>query len=224
MELDHIFVFLQPDSAVIRQLTAAGLVETYRRAHSGQGTANLCYCFDNLYLECIHLTNAHEATSPAIRRAGLYERSAWRTQGHCPFGLAWRGASPEDAGIECWDFSPPYLPRGVAIKVAVDSDDTRQPMMFTFPGTQPPSAWPRARQGELQHAAGLGSVVGVRLTLPRDVAPSAALSAMAKQSGLQLEAGSDQHYALTLSIADQSGQNLTTLSLPDCTMTRAAHA
>jgi hypothetical protein len=48
LEIDHLFVFIEPDGPEIEALRRLGLVETYRRAHPGQGTANVCFAFDNL--------------------------------------------------------------------------------------------------------------------------------------------------------------------------------
>lgn len=222
MELDHLFVFVEPTSDVVQNLLQAGLKETYRRAHPGQGTANFCFCFDNLYLECIYLVDAQEAASPAIRRTGLLERSAWRTNGSCPFGLAWRGESAQNAEIRCWDYRPPYLPAGMAIQVAEEGDDVRQPMMFTFEGATAPSSWPVARQNGLQHAADLGAVTSVQLTLPSTVSPGPALNAMQARGVLEIRQGTA--YGLALGIADYNGHEVAQLVLPEGSLQRNAKA
>lgn len=222
MELDHLFVFIEPDSDAVQGLLQAGLKETYRRTHLGQGTANLCFCFDNLYIECIYLTNALEAASPAIQRTGLLERSAWRTNGSCPFGLAWRGVSARDAGINCWDYTPPYLPPNMAIQVAEDSDDVGQPMMFTFDGATPPSAWPAIRQNGLQLPASLGAITSVQLTLPATVSPSSALRTMQSHGVLDIREGT-REYGLALGIADRNKHETVRLALPEGVLQRKIH-
>jgi Glyoxalase-like domain len=184
MEIDHIFMFIKPDGPQLDQLKSLGLVETYRRQHPGQGTANVCYAFDNMFIELLWLVDRDEALSSAILRTGLEARSRWKTAGTCPFGIAWRGG--DDDAIATWDFAPPYLPKGVTIDVAIDGDDPRQPMMFTFPGSSAPSSWDEARKGGLQHAAGFRIVSHVTLTLPFDVAPSAALTLISSRSSPSL--------------------------------------
>ncbi|MEO1271293.1 MAG: hypothetical protein AAFX99_24640, partial [Myxococcota bacterium] len=72
-----------------------GLVETYRRAHPGQGTANVCYALDNAFLELLWVVDLDEALSPAIRRTGLALRSEWKRHGISPFGIAWRLSSAD---------------------------------------------------------------------------------------------------------------------------------
>ena len=90
-EIDHVFLFVQPDGPEIGALRRLGLTETYRRAHPGQGTANVCFAFDNLFLELLWLTSETEARSPAIARTRLWDRSRWSASGTSPFGIALRG-------------------------------------------------------------------------------------------------------------------------------------
>jgi Glyoxalase-like domain len=196
MEIDHIFMFIEPDGPQLGQLKSLGLVETYRRKHPGQGTANVCYAFDNMFIELLWLVDRDEALSPAILRTGLVARSRWKTAGTCPFGIAWRGS--DDDAIATWDFAPPYLPEGVTIDVAIDGDDPRQPMMFTFPGSSPPSNWDEARKGGLQRAAGFRIVSHVTLTLPSAIAPSPALQAIALQCSAQLTLKSGENFTLEM--------------------------
>jgi hypothetical protein len=129
MEIDHVFMLVSADSPIIH---STGLIETYRRLHQGQGTQNICFCFENLFLEMLWVNNQAEATREAIGRTKLYERSKWLQDPTVnPFGIAWRkNQQPSQAEVPTWDFAPPYLPLGLVIPVATDSDDLSQPMMF----------------------------------------------------------------------------------------------
>ena len=91
LAVDHLFLLIEPDGPEIEALRHLGLTETYRRAHPGQGTANACFAFDNLYLELLWLTSEPEARSAPVARTRLWERSQWRSLGTCPFGIAVRG-------------------------------------------------------------------------------------------------------------------------------------
>jgi len=53
IEIDHPFLFFLPGGAEISRLAQLGFVETCRRTHPGQGTANVCCCFNTLYLELL---------------------------------------------------------------------------------------------------------------------------------------------------------------------------
>jgi hypothetical protein len=173
MEIDHVFMFVDRDGPELAQLMHLGLTVTYQREHPGQGTANACFCFANMFLELLWMDDPKAALTTPIVRSGLEPRSRWREAGTCPFGLAWRGDAA--GAIPTWPFAPPYLPNGVAIDVATDGDDPRQPMMFTFPGSTAPSTWEIARRGGLQQAAGLDIIAGVYITIADDVEPSPAL-------------------------------------------------
>lgn len=215
LELDHVFIFVAEEGPDLASLRALGLTETYRRRHPGQGTANICFAFDNLFLECIFLTDAEEARSAAIARTGLYERARFRETGACPLGLAWRG---ERTGTPLadftWDFSPPYLPPGMSIAVSVESDDFRRPMIFAAPGSAPPTEWPAERRGSLQAASGLGAVMSVRLAWPRQVPPGPVLTSLAAASLLKLVPAPGEAYALSLTVARHGAQGPLQIALP----------
>jgi hypothetical protein len=53
VELDHIFLMVRPGALEASGLARAGLCESFRRDHPGQGSSNLCYCFDNAHLELL---------------------------------------------------------------------------------------------------------------------------------------------------------------------------
>jgi Glyoxalase-like domain len=167
LELDHIFCFIAPDGPEIDLLKDLGLHETYRRNHVGQGTANVCFAFENAFLELLWITDPLDAASSAIEQTGLLTRGQWRTKGSCPFGIAWRNGGKS---IPIWAFAPPYLPAGVTIGVATDGDDAYQPMMFTFPGSTPPTDWESKRHKGFQRRGGYTVIEAVELSLPQSVA------------------------------------------------------
>jgi hypothetical protein len=187
-----------------------GLRETYRREHPGQGTANVCFAFENMFLELLWITNPAEATSAAIARTRLLERSQWRTRGTCPFGLAWRGGA--DA-IPTWSFTPPYMPAGVSMPVAVDSDDPCQPMMFTFPGTTAPTTWAPERHKGFQHAGGYLALEAIELCLPSSLPASPALLALAGDMEPRLSLTTGAGYEARLKIGRLEGGSVV-LALP----------
>ncbi len=219
MEIDHVFFLIEEGDRYPEWLESLGLVETYRREHPGQGTANICYCFDDIYLELLWVTDRNDIRSPPITRTGLLLRSQWRSNGSCPFGLAWR-EGPGGVGFDlpCWIFKPPYLPKDMAIQVAVDSDDPRQPFMFQSPGTAAPVDWPPDRRGELQRAAGLDAVTGVTLAIPAGAPPSPALKLLADQTILDLVTGDGAAASLTLTAERRDGSGAMQIALPNPAM------
>ncbi len=213
--IDHIFALIDPAGPEIAQMEQLGLVETYRRVHPGQGTRNICYCFDNLFLELLWVDDTAAAMSPTIRRTGLYDRSLWRSSDVCRFGIAWRAPSSETGlAIPTWPYAPPYLPEGMAIAVARDGDDPRQPMMFQSPGSAPPSDWPFDRRGQLQRGNGLGAVQEITLTVPTWAPPSDALSMIAASCQPRIALPRESTYSLDLRIEGLEGRADLLLSIP----------
>lgn len=207
--LCHVFVFVSPGAPEAEALREAGMVESFRRRHPGQGTANSCWCFDNAYLELLWVEDADELASPQIRRTGLAERSDWRRTGAVPFGIGLRGKAP----FPTFDFRAPYLPEGSVIPVALASGDPRQPFIFRSPGEQRPDQWTDGRAGARQQAAGLAEIVGLSLTL--SAAPSEALRRLERDGLLSLSRAVDSRMELTVSRTD--GNLPKRLSLPDFT-------
>jgi len=215
VSLDHIFVFVEPGASEAAGLERAGLRENIRRTHPGQGTANVCYWFDNAFLELLWVADEAEVTSPSIAPTRLAERAAWRSTGATPFGIALR-TEPAQAPLPfaTWDYRPPYLPPGLAIPVAQLSRDPRQPMLFRSPGATRPDQLTGDRASERQRGAGLAEITALHLTLPPGVEPAAELRQL-EQSGLLTlgTEGNGPRLILTLSRVD--GGPPKRLSLPD---------
>lgn len=170
LELDHVFVFDDRgggDTHLFSLLREHGLQPTYMREHVGQGTANVCYAFDNAFLEILFLTGTAEEADPQVVRTGLWSRGQWKETGASRYGIAWRSTA-EQPPVPCWDYVPSYLPVGMSIPVATFSDDLRQPMCFRSPGTAAPRDWPPERRNSLQE--GRYTTISVELTQP-DPAP-----------------------------------------------------
>lgn len=185
LELDHLFVFIEPEDAapggrVFETLKALGLEPSFRRRHVGQGTANLCYAFDNAYLELLHVVDVEELTASPLGRAAFADRAAWRKTGASPFGIASRGGALPG---ESWTYRNPDFPPAVSIAVSAESDDAAMPFVFSSPGKAPPSEWTDGRAGRRQTAAGFTRLTIERLTLPKLPVAGAALDAF-HRSGL----------------------------------------
>ena len=129
-EIDHVLIFSSTGAPEAERLIAFGLTEGSPNRHSGQGTANRRFFFDNAMLELLWVENPEEALSEGICRLGLWERWSRRGAGACPFGICYRPAS--EPGIappfKSWHYQPPYAP--ITIAVAVTSDNFNEPLLF----------------------------------------------------------------------------------------------
>lgn len=201
-QIDHVFVFPRDIDGLRQRLEDAGLVPSFSRAHPGQGTANLCYCFENTYLELLWVEDPTAGQDPQVARTALMKRGSGDGS-VCPVGVAWRddGAGPLD--IETWDYAPPFLPPGVSIPVATESDDPAAPFLFRSPGTHPPAEWTDGRAGALQRGAGLGAVACITLQYPPDYRPGLSITVLARHSMLCLERAS--RWCLSIAVSRHSG-------------------
>ena len=210
-DIDHLFLFIQPGGPEVDALRRLGLTETFRRAHPGQGTANVCFAFDNLYLELIWATDEAELRSPTTVPTRLWERSQWRSSSHSPLGVAVRGELP---GVRTWDYRPPYLPGETSIQVALDSQNAELPLVFVSPEGKAPTEWPADRRGQLQAAGGWGRVVAVELVVPPGTANAPLLKALnPSQPKLAVRPQPYGQHQLRLALADPSGRHTHTLDL-----------
>lgn len=206
--LCHLFVMVAPDAPERTALEEAGLRESFRREHPGQGTRNVCYCFDNAYLELLWVEDPVAVQSAAIRPTGLHLRADWRRSGASPFGVGLRRGHG-DLPLPVWDFAPPYLPPGMTIPVAQASSDLRQPFVFLSPGATRPDQWTDGRAGQRQGAAQIAEIGAVELTVTAP--PDPGLVDLLMAAGIHLRQGHEAALRMTLT-GDAGAIQLT---LPD---------
>ena len=102
VELDHVFVVVQPGAAAeIAALQSAGLTVGSRVAqHPGQGTASRAVLFENAYLELIWVDSSVAVDAEHASAAQWFrDAAAWRTSGHSPFGLGLRRLPGDTAAL-----------------------------------------------------------------------------------------------------------------------------
>ena len=116
-QIDHVFVFPRDPAALQRRLDMEGLVPSFRRDHPGQGTANVCYCFENTYLELLRVEDATAERHPHVARTALIRRGSGDAS-VCPIGIAWRNEADGTMDVDTWHYEPPFLPAGASIAVA----------------------------------------------------------------------------------------------------------
>lgn len=209
VELDHVFVMVRPGAPEAAALARAGLCESFRRDHPGQGTTNLCYCFDNAYLELLWLNNPAEALAPPAACLQLAARADWQRTGASPFGIALRAAPDAALPFESWDYAAPFLPAGVTIPVAAASDDPRQPLLFRSPGSQRPDRWTDGRAGARQIAVGLAEITQLQLDLPEGLRACEPLKRLQEAGVLALGSAPAHRMVLNLSRHAMAPRHLT---------------
>ncbi len=128
MELDHIFFFVRDEKQAREMMEAAGLRVNYSRAHPGQGTTNVCACFEDIFLELLWLDGSPISAESEIITLGARGRGEGS-----PIGVAWRGDLGDTAGPTV-SYAAPFLPSGLSIPVAEQSLDPNMPFLFRTPG------------------------------------------------------------------------------------------
>ncbi len=170
LEIDHLFVFVEPDfadSAQLAALRAWGLTVEFGRVHAGQGTANKLALFPEQSLEFLWLADRREAEANPLR---LDRRADGRAQGANPFGICLRGRlDPQLRAQLFWD----YVLVGTAlgsIAIARLSDALGWPLIFVFDteiDTRPKSlGYP---PGLLKHPGGYLGIERVELVTTGDL-------------------------------------------------------
>ena len=214
LEIDHILVFVSEDAPEAERLKDIGLTESYRRVHPGQGTRNICYCFDNAYLELLWINRDDPVSRDAVKKMQLAERADWRTSGCNPFGFALR---PVEEGastlpIPFWNYHAPYMPEDMSIPVADLSDDLNHPLIFRSPGKRKPAD----RIDERQQASGLHRIGRPVLFQPRGQAPAQDMFAF--EGLLEIRQQGSRHI-LTVPLLDHDGEPVHCLHFPDFEIT-----
>lgn len=167
--LDHM-IMMAPATRVeeLRHVFArAGLTESCRRRHNGNGTSSFFYCFDNCFLELLWVCDRDEArTGPA---------SDLRTPDRCesddpailPYAIALRNA-PDGNGtmpFAAFEYQPEQGDQGPKL-IAEVSRNLSQPLIFRALRAKPPIEWTDGLEGERQIPGGYSKVTEWRLELP----------------------------------------------------------
>ncbi|QSJ16774.1 VOC family protein [Nostoc sp. UHCC 0702] len=170
VEIDHIFVCVQPEAPEAEFLKVFGLTEGKGRIHQGQGTANVCFFFDNAYLELIWLNDSNEIQSPVVSSTGLWQRCRWQETKACPFGIALRRTTPNlsELPFSTWNYYAPYRPANAFIPILANSENLSEPLIFISPSSQKPANYPLDKQRLLTHQVGFKEITGLRVILPGD--------------------------------------------------------
>lgn len=167
-ELDHLFICASRGGPEAEPLVQFGLTEGAPNHHPGQGTACRRFFFRNAYLELLWMVNPTELQSDPVRRTGLWERLTGGARGASPFGIALRPShvSSAPAPFPVWEYRPSYLPAQYAIRIATESEDGNQPLLFLMPFARRPDSAAAVSPQPREHAAGLRTITRVQLLTP----------------------------------------------------------
>ncbi len=140
LELDHVFILVEPEAPVADLLLAHGFKEGTGNRHPGQGTANRRFYFANGMLEFLWVHDAAEAMNGPGRELRFADRTQSSTAS--PFGVIL--LSPDANNLEMpfpgWTYQPDYFAPPNAFHVGANSSDLAQPLCFCAPFIKPRAA------------------------------------------------------------------------------------
>ena len=134
MEIDHIFIFSNNRGKEANELIEFGLTEGSSRLHSGQGTTNRKFYFDNFFLEILWVLNEDEIQSELTAKTKLWERSQFDKNGKSRFGLCLVNSESTDSLFEISEvYEPNYFPKGMSIEIITNEENPNLPWTFRLP-------------------------------------------------------------------------------------------
>lgn len=133
MKADHIFIFAE-SGKVADKLVEFGLVEGSSRIHTGQGTINRKFYFENFFLEILWVHNEKEIKSDLVRPIGLWERADHKRNEFSPFGLCIVNDEDNNSLFEnSYKYQPDYFPGGMLIEILKNENQPQLPWTFRLP-------------------------------------------------------------------------------------------
>ncbi|TFI55886.1 hypothetical protein BLD44_000655 [Mastigocladus laminosus UU774] len=199
LELDHVFICVDPQAPEAEVLKAFGLKQGRGRIHHGQGSANVCFFFHNAYLELLWLNDPNEIQSPVVQPIGLWERCRWKETQACPFGISFRTATPpSQLPFPTWDYHAPFLPEGFTIPMITKQNNLAEPLIFVWTGTQKPANYPPDKRQPLDHQPPFKEMTAVRVCLPGEQNLSAEVTKLIEEGLINFYFGFGDRYQIEL--------------------------
>jgi hypothetical protein len=128
MELDNVFILVEPEAKVADLLISLGMEEGFRRDHKGQGTSNRRFELSNGMLEFLWVRDAQEAINGPGRDLIFPQRAVNPTAS--PFGviLHRKDNSNLEMPFTGWQYQPDYFKPPMSFHVGMNSSDLLEPL------------------------------------------------------------------------------------------------
>lgn len=189
MELDHLFICVEPGAGEAEDLKRFGLVEGTPNQHPGQGTANRRFFFQNTFIEFLFFADPVEAQSELTRPTKLYDRLMSGGSKVSPFGIGFRpdGESDKQVPFSSWSYKPKYFPENLQIDIG--NAPLKEPMWFFVSFASRPDQAPVEIRQPLAHEAGFEELTSIRVTIPDVEKLSLAGQCAADTNGVEVKLG-----------------------------------
>jgi len=162
--LDHFFTFVSPNQPKQSDPIFEALNCQVARKHTGQGTENVCALFEDNYLEFIWVNDEGEVRKTGM---GLYERSKWRENGSCPFGICFRNNMSDITSMDDIEkYEPVYIPKGMAIEFSKRAMNPFYPELFSIAKAQRSADREDCNHVDFNHPIGRLNLNNITITYP----------------------------------------------------------
>ncbi len=158
LELDHVFILVEPEARVADLLIGQGFREGTRNQHPGQGTSNRRFYFANGMLEFIWVRDAKEAVNGSGRDLCFPDRATDPTAS--TFGVILlrkdsSGLEPSEMPFKGWTYQPSYFAPPKAFHVGANSQNISEPLCIYVPFSVPQSL---TNRGEINSSFAITNV------------------------------------------------------------------
>ncbi len=131
MPLDHLFIFSSHQGVEADELVQFGLKEGSSRIHTGQGTTNRKFYFENFFLEILWVHDEAEIQSEHTSVTNLWRRANFESNGCSPFGLCLLNTDETDSIFaNAKHYQPAYFQEGMTVEFV---DYPQLPWLFRLP-------------------------------------------------------------------------------------------
>lgn len=137
LELDHVFVMVDPAGKVANSLVDLGMEESFSRDHPGQGTSNRRFELSNSMIEFLWVRDADEAENGPGQKMRFVDRFEHRDSS--PFGVILRSKDDTDSNMpfEGWTYQPDYFEAPMAFHIGNNSSNLLEPLCIYAPFLKP---------------------------------------------------------------------------------------
>lgn len=137
LELDHVFILVEPGGQVADLVCAAGFAEGLGNTHPGQGTANRRFYFANGMLEFLWVRDATEARQGPGRDLCFPQRA--NDANASPFGVILHRTDNNATNLpfDGWTYQPDYFKPPQAFHVGSNSAALDEPLCIYVPFVEP---------------------------------------------------------------------------------------
>jgi hypothetical protein len=137
LELDHVFILVEPEARIADLLVSLGMEESFSRDHEGQGTSNRRFELSNGMLEFLWVRDAHEAINgPA---GDLFFPQRVESPTASPFGVILH--RKDNLVLEMpfagWSYQPDYFKPPMSFHVGINSSNLLEPLCIYVPFIKP---------------------------------------------------------------------------------------